>query len=1126
MAANIQTIIYSGLGGKNEYAAACDAMPSATAIFLPTSPIELWNDANGRLGLNDMIASKGKQVWLAGIRGDWGTAKIAALIDYWENKSGVANLIAGYCVRDEWPISEQQNVGDDIALLHSLTGKPIWANINPPSSASAMAQYFNFGTDIKRYPNIFSGVLYPREASDTFSYSTYTKTIADTAAMLAMMLDAYKNAPVYLSPANGHVVGLISQAFQQTCVNRDDRATMNTGYCVVDQALIDAQMRLMFGQGEYAYLSGASYQRDGKQILQGNATWYTWWDAGQDNGTRTNLSGGVNTTARDNMRSWVNTANANAKSNFAIVGGVVFPPNAGGSPPSGQVATPAITPATGTFNSGQTVTITCATSGAAIYYTTDGSTPTTSSAAYSAPFSVYATTTIKAIAAKSGMTTSAVATSAITIAPAQPGNVTQIKFYPFPGLESRLNGGVFAVSNDYVNWTTIYTIPTTPAAGWNTVSVTTTTAYRYIRFQSSASQYAAMAEIEYYNGANKLTGGVIASSFADGNPPSAAFDGKTGAAWKSAELAGWVVLDLNAPINVIPALDPLEATAAPGGEVKVMVRNAERATIKQFAGVPGFAEIGYAGSDWFNVNIKEAGQGTLQVVLSDGTTLTLSVRGTAATNTIDWRSIVKSPQPVRGYVAPPVTPTQVELPTILPVSGLYSTAQTITIACATSGATVRYTTDGTEPSATSTIYTTALTVSVSATVKAKAFKAGMTDSATAMAVYTIAASPSPITQTIGSGANAIVLTLAQDYYLGNAHYVVRVDGTQVGGELVAGALKSSGTVDTLTLKGNWGSGDHTVEVQFLNDAYGGTQQTDRNLYVLSATYDGAPLTPSSASLLSAGTATFKRITSTLRISLWVYDVHLGEVLSDTVNKVADLGFNAIITDAHPSNVAQDKATLAKFIAKGIGVYFLLTRGGPTIDALTQTQIDAFAAWTTAIKNENGLLGYFISDEADNVGGTRTTKYASLVAAVNGADSVHPTVMVSNGNWSSDPSIPSSWRTDARTYLTAGDDTYLFSPGADAVKVASMMTELATLFAGGLGIFIASWWVPNDSRFPMATAQQISTAALASKINSRARELAAWSWRHYDDTLAVRCVGNDATLYARVKEAIASIRAQW
>ena len=66
------------------------------------------------------------------------------------------------------------------------------------------------------------------------------------------------------------------------------------------------------------------------------------------------------------------------------------------------VATPVITPAAGTYTEAQTVTIT-AEGGATIYYTTDGSEPTTASAVYGEPLTISETTTIKAIAVKEGL---------------------------------------------------------------------------------------------------------------------------------------------------------------------------------------------------------------------------------------------------------------------------------------------------------------------------------------------------------------------------------------------------------------------------------------------------------------------------------------------------------------------------------------------------------------------------------------------------------------------------------------------------------------------------------------------------------------------------------------------------
>ncbi len=79
-----------------------------------------------------------------------------------------------------------------------------------------------------------------------------------------------------------------------------------------------------------------------------------------------------------------------------------------------QVATPVVTPADGTMfqASAQRVAIRCATSGATIRYTLDGSDPTESSALYaSSGFNVFDTTTVKARAFKDGMLPSAVASA-------------------------------------------------------------------------------------------------------------------------------------------------------------------------------------------------------------------------------------------------------------------------------------------------------------------------------------------------------------------------------------------------------------------------------------------------------------------------------------------------------------------------------------------------------------------------------------------------------------------------------------------------------------------------------------------------------------------------------------------
>ena len=80
-----------------------------------------------------------------------------------------------------------------------------------------------------------------------------------------------------------------------------------------------------------------------------------------------------------------------------------------------KVATPTFSVEEGTYTEAQSVTITTTTEGATIYYTIDGTDPTTESNVYSEAVSITETTTLKAIAVKEGMTDSEIATATYTI---------------------------------------------------------------------------------------------------------------------------------------------------------------------------------------------------------------------------------------------------------------------------------------------------------------------------------------------------------------------------------------------------------------------------------------------------------------------------------------------------------------------------------------------------------------------------------------------------------------------------------------------------------------------------------------------------------------------------------------
>lgn len=133
------------------------------------------------------------------------------------------------------------------------------------------------------------------------------------------------------------------------------------------------------------------------------------------------------------------------------------------------VEMPVIQPNGGSFTGTQTVTITCATRGAKIYYTIDGSDPEQSGTAYTGPFVLRASATVRAYAEAEGLTPSAQAAAEFTkTAPASGGGSASTGTVTAP----RAEGGSVSTDTDRARPGSTVTITVTPDAGYETGEVT------------------------------------------------------------------------------------------------------------------------------------------------------------------------------------------------------------------------------------------------------------------------------------------------------------------------------------------------------------------------------------------------------------------------------------------------------------------------------------------------------------------------------------------------------------------------------------------------------------------------------------------------------------------------------
>lgn len=109
---------------------------------------------------------------------------------------------------------------------------------------------------------------------------------------------------------------------------------------------------------------------------------------------------------------------------------------------------------------------------------------------------------------------------------------------------------------------------------------------------------------------------------------------------------------------------------------------------------------------------------------------------------------------------------------------------------------------------------------------------------------------------VPGATSVLALHLSEDAWQGDAQFVVSLDGQQLGGAQTVTASHGLGQDQAFTFQGVFGIGPHDVAVSFINDAWGGTADTDRNLYVAGVEYGGAPVPQASGTLYSNGTLHF------------------------------------------------------------------------------------------------------------------------------------------------------------------------------------------------------------------------------------------------------------------------------
>lgn len=415
---------------------------------------------------------------------------------------------------------------------------------------------------------------------------------------------------------------------------------------------------------------------------------------------------------------------------------------------SSPAATPVITPATGTYTTPQTVSITDGTPGATIFYTLNNTQPTTSSTQYTGAFQVTATTTVKAIATATNFTQSATATSAINIQTGGGGGA--INFGSgFSAVGMQFNGHT-QLNGTRLQLTDGTATSEVASAFWTTP----------VNVQNFTNDFTFQLTNPNADGFTFTIQGVGPTAIGQ-NGGSLGYGGTTTKILKSVAVKFDLYSNAGEGVNstglytngtgpTVPATTFTGGVNLHSGDIFQVHMTYDGATLTMTitdAAVPADTFT----TSW-PVNIPTmVGANTGYAGFTAGTG-----GATATQEIINWT------YNVGGTATPAATPT-FSLP-----AGTYTGTQSVSLADVTTASTIFYTLDGSVPNTTaggSTVqYGGAISIASTKTVNAIATAPGFSTSAMARATYTINAAPTPdFSVAVAPGARSIAAGAGTSY---------------------------------------------------------------------------------------------------------------------------------------------------------------------------------------------------------------------------------------------------------------------------------------------------------------------------------------------------------------------------